>query len=391
MLEAKLNEAALLKRLLDAVKELVTDANFDCNEEGITLQAMDNSHVALVAVKLKADGFQKYRCDRPIPLGVNLGSLTKVLKCAKDDDICTLKAADDADILSLTYQAKNQDRIAEYEMKLMDIDADTLGIPDTEYDASVTMPSGEFARIVRDLSLLGESVRIEVSKEGIRFVSDGEAANGNILLKQNAEAAKKGKKGSSSKRKGSDDEDDEDEEKPDPEDEEGAAGSDEEVSGGEGGKKKVKKEKVKKEEKDGEDVEMANGADEADEDEDAGEFKPSKKEAGSDAEEEDDDEEEGGSGKKRKKAPGKSGKPAKKAKKGEADADADDDFEGVRIEMNQAVTLTFSLKYLVNFSKSSALSKKVQLMMSNDVPLLVSYGFNQGHIRYYLAPKIGDD
>lgn len=68
---------------------------------------MDNSHVALVAVKLKADGFQKYRCDRPIPLGVNVGSLTKVLKCAKDDDICTLKAADDADILSLTYQAKS--------------------------------------------------------------------------------------------------------------------------------------------------------------------------------------------------------------------------------------------------------------------------------------------
>ncbi|KAI0628350.1 hypothetical protein C8Q77DRAFT_1149961 [Trametes polyzona] len=59
--------------------------------------------------------------------------------------------------------------------------------------------------------------------------------------------------------------------------------------------------------------------------------------------------------------------------------------------MNQAVTLTFSLKYLVNFSKSSSLSKKVQLMMSNDVPLLVSYAFGQGHIRYYLAPKIGDE
>ncbi|KAI0823244.1 proliferating cell nuclear antigen, C-terminal domain-containing protein, partial [Trametes gibbosa] len=83
------------------------------------------------------------------------------------------------------------DRIAVYDMKLMDIDADTLGIPDTEYDASVTMPSPEFSRIVRDLSQLGESVRIEVSKEGIRFISEGEAANGNILLKQSAEAAPK--------------------------------------------------------------------------------------------------------------------------------------------------------------------------------------------------------
>ncbi|KAH9846751.1 proliferating cell nuclear antigen, N-terminal domain-containing protein [Lenzites betulinus] len=215
--------------------------------------AMENSHVVLVSAELKADGFQKYPCDWPIPLGVNLGSLTTVLKCAKDDDRCTLKAADEGDILTLTYQAKNADRIAVYEMKLMDIDADTLpvGIPDTEYDTSVTMPASEFARIVRDLLLLGESVRIEVSKEGIRFVADGEATNGNILLKQSAEAAKK-KKGSISKRKGGDDED---EDAAEPEDEEGAE-SDGEVSDGEGRKKKIKKERVKKEEKDGEDFEM---------------------------------------------------------------------------------------------------------------------------------------
>ena len=128
MLEAKLAEAGTLKKLLDgkslththaffhpsdaslfyiAIKELVTDANFECNEEGIHLQAMDNSHVALVAVKLLANGFKRYRCDRPMPLGVNLTSLTKVLKCAKDDDLCTLKAADEADVLNLVYEAKS--------------------------------------------------------------------------------------------------------------------------------------------------------------------------------------------------------------------------------------------------------------------------------------------
>jgi proliferating cell nuclear antigen len=51
----------------------------------------------------------------------------------------------------------------------MDNDADTLNIPEMEYDARVTMQSAAFSRIVRDLSQLGESVRIEVSKEGVRF------------------------------------------------------------------------------------------------------------------------------------------------------------------------------------------------------------------------------
>ena len=72
------------------------------------LQAMDNSHVALVAVKLKTDGFKQYRCDHTMPLGVNLGSLTKVLKCAKDDDEVTLRADDNADVLHLKFEAKSE-------------------------------------------------------------------------------------------------------------------------------------------------------------------------------------------------------------------------------------------------------------------------------------------
>ena len=66
---------------------------------------MDNSHVALVAVQLLANGFKRYRRDRPMPLGMNLTSL---LKCTKDDDICTLKAADEAGLFNLFYEAKSE-------------------------------------------------------------------------------------------------------------------------------------------------------------------------------------------------------------------------------------------------------------------------------------------
>jgi hypothetical protein len=59
---------------------------------------------------------------------------------------------------------------------------------------------------------------------------------------------------------------------------------------------------------------------------------------------------------------------------------------GVMIEMNQHVSLTFSLKYLVNFSKSSTLSNTVQLMMSNDVPLLVSPA---SHYWFVFAERVG--
>jgi len=51
----------------------------------------------------------------------------------------------------------DQDKISDFELKLMDIDSEHLGIPDTEYGATVKMPSGELLRIVRDLSSIGDT------------------------------------------------------------------------------------------------------------------------------------------------------------------------------------------------------------------------------------------
>ena len=157
MLEARLEQAQLLKKVVDAIKDLVQDCNFDCNDSGIALQAMDNSHVALVSMMLKAESFSPYRCDRNIALGVNLGSLTKVLRAAQNDDILTLKAEDAPDVLNLQFESSESDRLSEYDLKLMDIDQEHLGIPETDYSATVSMPSAEFKRICLDLMALSES------------------------------------------------------------------------------------------------------------------------------------------------------------------------------------------------------------------------------------------
>lgn len=262
----------------------------------------------------------------------------------------------------LFHTFADSDRIAEYDMKLMDIDADTLGIPETDYEARVTMPSAEFSRIVRDLSQLGESVRIEVSKEGVRFASDGEAANGSVLLKPTGGAGVTRMK---------------EEPKEEPRDAEEDAEEDED---GVKVKEEKKPAKVKKEAGSDDDVEM-------DDDEDTKEAQPD-----SDGEDEASDDE--GNKKRKKKVlhislyrvssqlmpntkQNAADKPSKRVKtasgsKGKGKKKVDDEEAGlVLVEMNQHVSLTFSLKYLVNFSKSGSLSNVVKLMMSNDVPLLV--------------------
>lgn len=105
MLELRLVQGSLLKKVLEAIRELVNDANFDCSASGFSLQAMDSSHVALVALLLRSEGFEHYRCDRNMSMGMNLNNVAKMLRCAGNEDIVTLKADDGSDTVTFMFES----------------------------------------------------------------------------------------------------------------------------------------------------------------------------------------------------------------------------------------------------------------------------------------------
>jgi len=190
MFEARLVQGSLLKKVLEAIKDLLNEASWDCADTGIQLQAMDNSHVSLVSLNLRAEGFDKYRCDRNLIMGMNLTSMSKILKCAANDDIITMKAQDSADTVTFMFESPNQEKVSDYEMKLMNLDQEHLGIPETDYSCVIKMPSGEFARVCRDLSQFGESIVIACTKEGVKFSAAGDIGTANIKLAQTSSVDK---------------------------------------------------------------------------------------------------------------------------------------------------------------------------------------------------------
>lgn len=72
---------------------------------------MDNSHVSLVSLTLRSDGFDKFRCDRNLSMGMNLASMAKILKCANNDDTLTMKAQDNADTVTFMFESQNQEKV----------------------------------------------------------------------------------------------------------------------------------------------------------------------------------------------------------------------------------------------------------------------------------------
>ena len=74
MFEARLVQGSLLKKVLEALKDLIETASWDCSSTGMSLQSMDSSHVSLVQLEMRKDGFDTYRCDRNMAMGVTIAS-----------------------------------------------------------------------------------------------------------------------------------------------------------------------------------------------------------------------------------------------------------------------------------------------------------------------------
>ena len=96
-----------------------------------------------------------------------------------------MKAEDSGDTVTFMFESPSQERISDFELKLMDIDSEQLGIPDTDYSATIKMPASEFQRICRDLSTIGDTVVVSVTKDGVKFSTTGDIGSANITVRQN--------------------------------------------------------------------------------------------------------------------------------------------------------------------------------------------------------------
>lgn len=189
MFEAKLENAALLKKIVESIKDLVTDAPFDCSENAMCLQAMDSSHVALVSLKLEVGLFDTYRCDRTINLGISLKNMSNALKCANNDDGCMIKYEEnEGDSITFTFTDTKRDKTQDVTVKMMDIDGEHLGIPDQDYAVVCEMPAAEFQKTCKDLAMFSDSLNITATKSGIVFSGKGDSGGINVTYAPNSNA-----------------------------------------------------------------------------------------------------------------------------------------------------------------------------------------------------------
>lgn len=187
IVEAKTVQTGAIRTLKEALKCILVEMSLIFDNEGIKMIAMDTSKTILVHMKLYADKFEKfvYKYNaKQFIIGVNTEHLYRIVKTATNDDTITFYI-DESDIGTLGILLENSEKkqVTRYKLSLIDTDVQDLKLPETEFSTHVTMPSTDFQKICRDMTLLGaKTVEIKNVAPTLTFTCKGSFASRTTVM-----------------------------------------------------------------------------------------------------------------------------------------------------------------------------------------------------------------
>jgi len=175
LLEIKTVQASTFKQVVDAMKEILMDVNLEFDKTGMKIVALDNTHVVLVHLKLDAERFETYHCEKKLFVGINMLKLHMLIKTVGNSDILTLYV-DKADPNKLGIRIENPDKNVKttYGLSMLDINVVNINIPAADFQTIITMPSVDFQKIVRDMHNLADYIEIRNVEDLLSFSCTGD-------------------------------------------------------------------------------------------------------------------------------------------------------------------------------------------------------------------------
>lgn len=165
----QLENPGALTKIVEIISELVMEVRIKVNDEGLNITAMDPANVAMVKFILPKSSFSRFETDSEV-LGVNLDSFKKILKRSGAGSSLLMEKREN--ILHIQIQ----DRIKRnFDLSLIDIDAEEKDIPNLEFSSSVELNSADFIDSIEDCNVVSDACSFIIS-EG-KFIIEAKGLN----------------------------------------------------------------------------------------------------------------------------------------------------------------------------------------------------------------------
>jgi|TARA_B110000285_G_C15116419_1_gene614375 proliferating cell nuclear antigen len=178
-------QSGAFRVLIESLKEILTDTNIIFDKTGIKLIATDNSQVVLIHMKLNAEKFEYFYCEKKTTIGVNMMNMFKLIKAMTSNDTLSLFIEkDNPNRLGIKINNVEKNAQTVFKMNLLDISEDELTVPPAKFETELTLPSSDFQKIIRDMTNIGENIEIKSVGEALILNCEGDFANQETVLCQ---------------------------------------------------------------------------------------------------------------------------------------------------------------------------------------------------------------
>lgn len=186
LLYLKSVQGSAFKSLFEVLREVLHDVNLTFSSQGMRIMTVDGSRVALVFARLNAESFEQFQCEGTLNLGVNLGHVHKLIKSSSNHDTITLYVLrTNTEELGIEVSQPEKRSVSRFQLKLLDVDVESITIPDVEFQSVITLPSQYFARLCKDVSAISDTITITSRASQLIISAKGDFASQETIIDQN--------------------------------------------------------------------------------------------------------------------------------------------------------------------------------------------------------------
>jgi proliferating cell nuclear antigen PCNA len=181
-MEFTIKDAGLFRIAVDGLKEFLPQAQLRVSAEGVRINGMDKSHVGFVDYFLSAADMSTVKITAPTVVGVDMGTLARVLGAVGSGDQVHVAMKRGADKITVSYANTKANKKAMFEIPLLTIDDEPMALPELTYAAKVSAKTGDVFTVIKEVAPFGDTITLALDDTGFHISTKGDMGSAQQTL-----------------------------------------------------------------------------------------------------------------------------------------------------------------------------------------------------------------
>ena len=161
--ELRTMQTGLIKSLIEALKEIIVEANLECSPQGIKVLTKNANETRIILLILNGNKFQYYNCKKEkLHMGVRICDLYKLVKGLNNNSTFAMYMDnDDEDNVGIVIDNNENKTNTTFTLKLYSLDVlASNSSASCQFSAIISIGSSFFQKTCRDMATLGTKIRL---------------------------------------------------------------------------------------------------------------------------------------------------------------------------------------------------------------------------------------